>query len=58
MTRFTMNDFEATPKTRKEFIEKWNTDHIFKARAILTGFSVVGDNVIFPTGRVANKNTK
>ena len=26
--------FAETPKTRTEFVKKWNTDHAFKARAV------------------------
>lgn len=41
------------PNTRAEFVAKWNTDHVFRARATARGFKVMFDNVIFPDGRVA-----
>lgn len=39
---------EECPNTRTEFIKKWNSDHIFRAKAQQMGFEVVFDNVIFP----------
>ena len=44
--------------TRKTFLEQWNNDHIFRARAKYAGIEVVYDNVIFPTGKVAGKDVK
>ena len=41
------------PNTRAEFVEKWKTDNVFRARATAKGFKVMFDNVIFPDGRVA-----
>lgn len=55
MTRLTLAE---TPKTRKAFIEKFKSDHIFKARAEYTGFRVIGENVILPNGTVATPNVK
>ena len=55
MTRLTLAE---TPKTRKAFIEKFKSDHIFKARAEYTGFHVIGENVIFPNGTVATPHVK
>jgi len=53
MRRLTFSEF---PKTRVEFIKKWNSDHVFRARAINMGFSVAFDCVFFPNGMVANKD--
>ena len=53
MRRLTFSEF---PKTRVAFIEKWNTDHVFRARATEMGFNVVFDCVFFPNGMVANKD--
>ena len=39
---------EECPNTRAEFVKKWNSDHIFRAKAQQMGFEVVFDNVIFP----------
>lgn len=50
--------FAETPKTRTEFVKKWNTDHAFKARAVYSGFNVIADNVIFPNGMVADKKIR
>ena len=47
-----------TPKTREAFVEKWNTDNIFRSKAINMGFNVVFGCVIFPDGRVAGKDIK
>lgn len=56
MTRLMINEI---PKTRTAFVEKWNSDHIFRARAKMMGFNVLFDGiVIFPSGRVAGKNVK
>lgn len=55
MRRLTMNEF---PKTRVEFLKKWNSDHVFRARAINMGFNVIFDHVFFPNGMVADKNVK
>ena len=54
----TVLTFAETPKTRKAFIEKFKSDHIFKARAEYTGFRVIGENVIFPNGKVASPRVK
>lgn len=42
------------PNTRKEFLAKWRTDGVFRAKAQLMGFRVIADNVIFPSGKVAD----
>lgn len=53
------NQFYAQcPKTRKEFVAKYNTDRVFRNYAQVYGFAVIGDNVIFPTGKVANARVK
>ena len=54
----TVLTFAETPKTRKAFLEKFHTDHIFKARAEYTGFRVIGENVILPSGKVATPCVK
>lgn len=54
----TVLTFAETPKTRKAFIEKFKSDHIFKARAEYTGFRVIGENVILPNGKVASPRVK
>ena len=41
------------PNTRVEFIRKWDSDYVFRARAKGMGFAVMFDNVIFPNGKVA-----
>jgi hypothetical protein len=46
------------PATRAECIQKWRNDAGFRARAELMGFKVVFDNVILPTGKVADKRVK
>lgn len=46
------------PNTRAEFVAKWNTDHVFRARATARGFKVMFDNVIFPDGRVATPTVR
>ena len=55
MKRLTRDEF---PNTRKEFLKRWNDDHVFRARAINMGFTVIGENVIFPDGQVANHTVK
>ena len=55
MRRLTLSEI---PKTRVEFIKKWNSDRMFRARALNMGFSVVFDNVFLPNGMVANKDVK
>ena len=42
------------PNTRKAFIQKWNSDKLFRIKAELAGFKVVCENVIFPSGAVAD----
>jgi len=46
------------PKTRTEFVQKWRTDRIFKARAQYSGFNVLFDCVVLPSGKVAGMNVK
>lgn len=55
MRRLTMNEL---PKTRTEFVRKWNADHVFRARALNMGFNVVFDCVFLPNGMVADKSVK
>ena len=55
MTRLT---FDECPKTRVGFVKKFREDHIFRAKAQNMGFAVVGECVIFPNGRIADKHTK
>ena len=55
MTKLT---YAETPKTRAEFVKKFNTDHIFRARAEYTGFCVIGENVLMPSGKVASAKVK
>ena len=43
------------PNTRAAFVEKWNTDNVFRCKAKDAGFNVLFDSVIFPDGRVADK---
>lgn len=46
------------PNTRGEFLAKWRNDAAFRAKAELMGFHVVFDNVIFPSGAVADPRMK
>jgi hypothetical protein len=55
MMKLTRNE---VPNTRKEFVKKFRTDYIFRSKAQTMGFSVVGDTVIFPNGKVANSYIK
>lgn len=55
MRRLTMSEL---PKTRTDFVRKWNTDHVFRARALNMGFNVVFDCVFLPNGMVADKSVK
>lgn len=50
--------FEECPKTRVGFIQKWNNDYVFRGKAKASGFNVVGDCVIFPSGKVAGVRVK
>lgn len=50
--------YEVSPKTRAEFIAKYNADFRFRNEAKVQGFSVVGECVIFPNGKVANTRVK
>lgn len=51
--------FYATcPKTRKEFVSKFRTDAVFRSQAEFHGFSVVGECVIFPEGKVADAHVR
>ena len=58
MTAITRISFNEFPKTRVEFVKKWNSDSVFRNRAECMGFKVVFDNVFFPNGMVANKDVK
>ena len=55
MRRLSLDEF---PKTRIAFLKKWNSDHVFQARAKNMGFYVAFDCVFFPNGMVANKDVK
>ena len=46
------------PNTRSEFVQKWNSDKLFRTKAELAGFKVMFDNVIFPNGKVADSRVK
>lgn len=46
------------PRTRAEFVTKFRNDPKFRNTAQVFGFNVIGDNVIFPTGRIADSNVK
>ena len=51
--------FEECPKTRVEFIKKWNEDRVFRARAQYTGFDILfNENVILPNGKIAGAKVK
>ena len=54
-----MVTFEECPKTKAEFIAKWNADRDFRFRAKASGFKVLfGTNVVFPTGKIAGEKVK
>ena len=53
--KLTRND---CPNTRAEFVRKWNTDGVFRAKAQLAGFRVIAENVIFPSGKVADTRVR
>lgn len=56
LTRLT---YAECPKTRVEFIKKFNSDHVFRARAEAMGFKVLcGTSVLFPNGKIAGQNVK
>lgn len=46
------------PNTRAEFVRKWNSDASFRVKAELAGFKVICENVIFPSGKVADTRVK
>jgi hypothetical protein len=51
--------FAECPKTRKDFIEKFNSDRVFRARAEYTGFQVLcGTAVKLPNGKIAGATAK
>lgn len=50
--------YKNCPKTRKEFVVKFNNDYIFRNYAEMYGFRVIGENVILPNGMVANPTVK
>ena len=51
--------FEECPKTKADFIRKWNSDRVFRARAQYTGFDILfGTNVVFPDGKIAGAKVK
>jgi hypothetical protein len=53
MTNLKLTKAEC-PSTRKAFVAKWRSDGVFRAKAELAGFRVIADNVIFPSGKVAD----
>lgn len=53
-TRF----FRSCPKTRAGFVSLFNSDYKFRNSAKVLGFNVIGDTVIFPSGKVANAHIK
>ena len=55
MMKLSRND---VPNTRKAFVEKFRKDYVFRSKALNAGFSVIGDTVIFPNGKVANSYVK
>ena len=55
MMKLTRNE---VPNTRKEFVQKFRTDYVFRSKAENMGFAVMGDTVIFPNGKVANGYVK
>ena len=50
--------YRTCPKTRKEFVTKYNTDKVFRNWAQVFGFAVLGDNVMLPNGMVANAKVR
>ena len=51
--------FTECPKTRAEFVRKWNTDRKFRARAQWTGFEILfGEIVVLPNGKIAGAKVK
>lgn len=50
--------YRTCPKTRKEFVTKYNTDKVFRNWAQVFGFAVLGENVLLPNGMVANARVK
>ena len=58
MTAITRISFNEFPKTRVEFINKWNNDHVFRNRAMCMGFRVAFGSVFFANGMIANKDVK
>lgn len=51
--------FAECPKTKAEFIAKWNADRVFRARAQYTGFEILfGTNVVLPDGKIAGAKVK
>lgn len=55
MRRLNRNE---VPNTRAEFIAKWNSDRMFKARAKNMGFKVLFNAVVLPNGMVAGVHVK
>lgn len=50
--------YAICPKTRAEFVAKFNSDYVFRNYAKNMGFSVIQENVIFPDGKVADIKVK
>ena len=56
MRRLNRNE---VPNTRAEFVKKWNTDRVFRGRAMNMGFDVLFNGVVvFPNGKVAGLKVK
>lgn len=56
MTKFQF--FTVAPKTRTEFVRKYKADKVFRNYANVFGITVIGECVVFPDGRVADRHTK
>ena len=50
--------YKNCPKTRKDFIKRFRSDYVLRNWAEVYRFSVIGENVIFPNGMVANPIVK
>lgn len=61
VTRMNKADFPTDSNgnyTKAAFLAEWESNHIFRQRAMNNGFSVVQGSVIFPDGRVAGAHVK
>lgn len=57
MTNFRLSRIEI-PATRAAFVEKWNADAVFRAKATLAGFNVLFENVVLPNGKIVDRRVK